>query len=37
VTVLPARLLAGHVNHRPEQLSPGEIAAAHRRLTAALR
>jgi hypothetical protein len=36
VTVLPARMLAGHLARRPPVLTPGEVADIHRRLSASL-
>ena len=36
VTILPARLLAGHLARRPAALSPDEVQALHARLVAAL-
>jgi hypothetical protein len=36
VTVLPARMLAGHLARRPQTLSTDEVAELHRRLSAAV-
>jgi hypothetical protein len=36
VTVLPARMLAGHLERRPPRLSAREVASIHGRLSAAL-
>lgn len=36
VTVLPARMLAGHLARRPAELTPDEVVDIHRRLSAAL-
>ena len=36
VTVLPARLLVGHLERRPSLLSPTEVSEAHRRLSTVL-
>jgi hypothetical protein len=36
VVVLPARMLAGHLDRRPARLSPAQVDELHRRLAAAL-